>query len=182
MMNAPMFETMMDLAKDPQFQQCVPLSEAKEETAYRQELVLRFFSHEDYEGGEGELDQEHGEWLTSWMRRTAQRPPTEVARIVNPSLFHRTFGLLATASGEDSFRLYNGERHLGPFSISSFEFVTSGVAHNLELWESRSGQDLRSKIQGIWRLPDFRNNSGTGVSPRRRVPRLIVKARQYFAF
>lgn len=181
MMNPSMFETIISLAKEPTFQQCVPLSEAKEEAAYRQELVLRFFSHEDYDGGDSELDQEHGEWLTSWMRRTAQRSSTDVAKVVNADRFYRTFSLLASATGEDSFRLFNGERHLGPFSISSFEFVTSGVAHNLEHWEAQPADDLRAKIQGIWTLNDFRQNSGTGVSPRRRVPKLINRARQYFA-
>lgn len=181
MLNPQLFETVMTLAKDLVFNRCVPLSEAKEERAYRQELVLRFFSHLDYDGGSGELDREHGEWLTHWMRRTAEMQADQVASVINVEKFHSTFRLLDQACGEDVFRLWNDTKHLGPFSISSFEFITAGVASNLAVWEARPPQELRDAVRGIWNAPNFRDNSGTGVSPRRRVPRMILHAREYFA-
>lgn len=181
MLNPQFFETVMTLAKDVVFDRCVPLSEAKEERAYRQELVLRFFSHLDFEGGPGELDREHGEWLTHWMRRTAEKGSEQFARVIDTERFHSTFRLLDEACGEDVFRLWNGAKHLGPFSISSYEFITAGVGANTVLWETRSSEALRDAIRGIWSAPTFRENSGTGVSPRRRVPRMILNAREYFA-
>ncbi len=60
-----------DLASFGPFQAAVPLSEAKEERAYRQELVLRFFMQASYAGGEKELPEEFGDYLTTWMRAAA---------------------------------------------------------------------------------------------------------------
>lgn len=60
-----------------------------------------------------------------------------------------------------------------------FEFVTAGVGAHLNYWEDNP-EDLRKRIQAVWSAPDFRRNSGTGVSPRRRVPRLVVEARRFF--
>ena len=82
--------------------------------------------------------------------------------------------------GEDAFRRFNGTRHLGPFSIACFEFVTSGLSAKLPLWQDRPDA-LVSKVRSVWSASEFRNDSGTGFSPRRRVPRLVLNSRKFFA-
>lgn len=181
MINPSMFETVTTISNIESFGRCVTLSEAKEEQAYRQELVLRFFSHHSYDGGLSELGKEHGEWLTNWMKNAALQPEPVLNRLIDTELFRRVFGLLEAALGEDAFRPYNGTRHLGPFSISSYEFITAGMAFNVDAWETAPPEELRDRIRSIWTSATFRENSGTGVSPRRRVPRLVTHAREYFA-
>jgi len=179
MLNADMFNMLVELADNPEFVTTVPLSETKESQAYRQELVLRFFLHLSYSGSQTELGQEFGDYLTGWMRDTAASFGTPDSPI-NRSLFERTVGLLSRVMGEDAFRRYDGNRHLGPFSIACFEFVTAGVGAHLDYWEHHPDV-LRERVQSIWSASEFRSNSGTGVSPRRRVPRLLVEARKFFA-
>jgi hypothetical protein len=99
---------------------------------------------------------------------------------INRSLFERTFGLLSRLMGDDTFRRYDGNRHLGTFSIACFEFVTAGVGAHLDYWEGNPS-GLREQIRPVWSAGEFRNNSGTDMSPRRRVPRLVVEARKFFA-
>lgn len=84
--------------------------------------------------------------------------------------------------GEYSFRRWDPSRgsHLGPFSIACFEFVTSGLLANVHRWTSREDA-LRDRVREVWTAAAFRDNSGTGVSPRRRVPRLVLGARAFFA-
>ncbi|WP_082977348.1 DUF262 domain-containing protein [Mycobacterium sp. 852002-50816_SCH5313054-b] len=177
MLNPELYSTLDELSKYGAFLNTVPLSEQKESQAYRQELVLRFFSQGAYAGGEAELRSEYGEYLTDWLRRTASGDgPDEI----KPAAFRECFDVIDRALGEDAFRRYDRGRHLGPFSISGYEFITSGVAANIDRWKDRP-ESLADKIRSIWGAPDFRENSGTGVSPRRRVPRLIVRARSYFA-
>lgn len=178
MINQALYQNIVELAENSDFQACVPLSDRQEEQAYREELVLRFFCQTDFTGGTTELPKEYGEFLTDWMRGIA----AEGSQYVLPKeLFNDTFALLSKALGEDSFRRLSNGRHLGPFSIASYEFVTTGVAYNLADWKQRSPEELRERIEGIWNEGAFfRDNSGTGVSPRRRVPKLINSSRDYF--
>jgi hypothetical protein len=180
MLNSDMFEEISKLASLRQFLSCVPLSDRKENESYSQELVLRFFCQADYAGGDAQLSEEYGEYLTRWMRSAAIAFGTESSKIRN-DLFERTFRLLDQALGEDAFRRFDGTRHLGPVSSACYEFVTSGVVANLEAWESRRSEELADRVRQIWTAPEFRDNSGTGVGPRRRVPRLINRARVFFA-
>lgn len=178
MLNDRMFQEISELATDENFTSCVSLSDRQEEQAYRQELVLRFFCQSAYRGGTAELDKEYGEYLTTWMRKVAPEYGA-ASSAVDTSSFRETFQLLAQTIGEDAFRRWEGTKHLGPFSIAAYEFVTSGVSANLTGWQE-DPDALTSRVRAIWRANDFRNNSGTGVSPRRRVPRLIVHSRTFF--
>jgi hypothetical protein len=178
MLNVTMFNEIVRLADTPAFGSCVPLSEAKESEAYRQELVLRYFMHASYAGRREQLDKEFGDYLTDWMRNAAKSFDAEES-VIDSRRFEETFALLDRALGEDTFRRYDGTRHLGPFSIASFEFVTAGVAAHVDSW-STDPDGLAERIRGSWSAPEFRDNSGTGVSARRRVPRLITEARSYF--
>ncbi|SNQ49590.1 conserved hypothetical protein [Frankia canadensis] len=180
MLNRAMYTEITRLSSTSDFRVVCQVSDQKENQAYYQELVLRFFCQADYGGGSSELPKEFGEYVTSWMRSAADAfggPQSQV----EPLVFDRTFHLLADSLGDDAMRRWDGRRHLGPFSIACFEFVTAGVCANIDLWESRSSTDLAARIRGIWSAPQFRDTSGTGVSPRRRFPRLVLRAREYFA-
>lgn len=176
MINREFFHTITELSLNANFTRCSPLTERQEEESYSNELVLRFYCQHEFTGGITELSKEYGEFLTDWVRAAAERE-----RPVDRELFDQTFQLLDSALGEDVFRRYHGTRHLGPFSISAFEFITTGVARNLATWKNASATDLAERIRSIWTAPEFRANSGTGVSPRRRVPRIIAASREYFA-
>ncbi|ORA83337.1 hypothetical protein BST28_00060 [Mycolicibacter kumamotonensis] len=178
MLNTDMYSELDRLSRSEAFASSVPLSDQKENQAYREELVLRFFLQRSYKGKDSELRKEYGEYLTDWLREIAVR--ADWAREIDGSAFKACFGEIERALGEDAFRRFDGKRHLGPFSISGYEFITSGLAANLDRWQGRPDA-LRAKIEAVWNAPEFRDNSGTGVSPRRRVPRLILRARTFFA-
>ncbi|MFE3326058.1 DUF262 domain-containing protein [Streptomyces sp. NPDC059176] len=179
MLDSDMFSRISELSENADFKECIPLSDQKEIQAYRQELVLRFFCQADFSGSRTELPLEYGEYLTRWMRNAAPLYGTDES-LINVDLFQRTFRLLNEKLGEDAFRRFNGEKSLGPFSISSYEFVTSGVSANIDFWEEHADK-LAQKVHSVWGASEFRENSGTGVSPRRRVPRLILNSRRYFS-
>lgn len=181
MMNVALFDKVTELAGDSDFNVCVQLSDRQEDQAYRQELVLRFFAQADYTGGSSQLAQEYGDYLTTWMRTAAKRE-MEGELVVDSDLFRRTFTALRESLEDGAFRRWEATRaaHLGPFSISSYEFITSGLAANIDSWNS-SPDALRDRVRSVWSASEFRENSGTGVSPRRRVPRLINEGRSFFA-
>lgn len=178
MINRDMFQLVRTLADRHPFKASVQLSERQAEQSYSQELVLRFFAQRAFQGADTELRQEYGEYLTSWMRGVATNGGITTA---DESAFRETFQLLVDALGDEAFRRWDGARHTGPFSISGYEFITSGVAHNLAKWQHASAGDLADRVRQAWTDDGFKSWSGTGVSPRRRVPRLVNRARLYFA-
>lgn len=179
MLNSDMFTRIAELSENADFREAIPLSDQKENRAYRQELVLRFFCQAAFSGSRTELAVEYGQYLTHWMRDAASAYGTDSSPI-RVEIFNRTFRLLNEAMGEDAFRRFNGTKNLGPFSIACFEFVTSGVSANIDLWEDNPDR-LADRVRSVWSASEFRDNSGTGVSPRRRVPRLVLNSRLYFS-
>lgn len=179
MLNSDLYNRIAGLSESSDFVDTVPLTEQKESQAYRQELVLRFFCQSDYSGTRTELREEYGQYVTRWMRNAAVHYGTDDSPI-DARLFGRTFRLLSETLGEDAFRRFDGRKTLGPFSIACFEFVTSGVSANIDFWEENSLR-LAERVRSVWSAAEFRDNSGTGVSPRRRVPRLVLNSRQYFS-
>jgi hypothetical protein len=177
MINRDMFVLVQSLASQAPFTASAQLSERQEEQAYRDELVLRYFSQRDFRGADTELREEYGEYLTNWMRKKADSGGLSTLDVEE---FNESFRLLVAAVGDDAFRRWDGDRHTGPFSISGYEFITSGLAHNLEYWKLQTPELLAARIRQVWSDNFFKNWSGTGMSPRRRVPRLVNRARVFF--
>ena len=182
MIDASFYQWVVDISHLDGFNSTVSLSDRKEDEGFRQELVLRFFMHIDYTGDERQLDLDLGPYITRWMRAAAMNPSFD--RSASGTVFASVFELINVNIGDNAFRRWDAqtERFLGGFSISAFEAISSGLAANLDAWVSMQdpSQALLAKIQAIWDSPDFRNNSGTGVSPRRRLPKMIHFGRHHF--
>lgn len=181
MLDPDFYRWMDELSGESKFLATVLLSSQKEDEGYRQELVLRFFLHYTFEAGEGELRKELGEFITDWVRTAVHRTPE--VRADWREVFARTFTLLESSLGDDAFKRFDETkgRFLGPFSISAYEAITAGLVANLDAWESTEPGELRSKIIEMWQTDDYQNNSGAGVGPRRRTPKLIHFGRAFFA-
>lgn len=181
MIDRTFYEWVVQCSVSEPFQTIVPISQRKEDEGFRQELVLRFFLQDQFAGNETELGRELGEFLTAWVREVAMSASFD--RVSQLARFQRVFAMLKPATGEDSFRRWDIEkkRFLGPFSISAFEVITSGLAAHLDYWEGEPPAALLARIQAVWTDQHFRDNSGTGISPRRRMPRLVAYGRRHFA-
>jgi len=183
MLSTEFFHWMTRLAEYPSFLSTVLLSDRKEDEGFRQELVLRFLIHQDFDLGSAELRSELGDFITEWVRKASQVDQKRLDAWEGS--FKTTFDLLATSLNENAFRRYDAtkSRFLGPFSISAFEAVTSGVGRHVSSWNAHlaaSPNDLDVRVQAMWANADFRENSGGGISPRRRAPRLINFGRTFF--
>lgn len=180
MLNAEMFRWLLELGQNVDFTTTVPLSDRKEDEGFRQELILRFLLNREYVGGTGELGEEFGEYLTSWMRSIAVDESGD--QLARATTFAESFRLLREALGDDAFRRYDADssRFLGAFSISAYEAITSGLAAHHAAWSEREPSELRERVMTMWSDPGFRDQSGSGISPRRRMPRLVAFGRTYF--
>lgn len=181
MLNRDFYLWVVDLSGADDFQATVALSSRKEDEGFRQELVLRFHLLHDYDGGTQELSHELGEYLTNWMRRVSAAEAFDLG--MHEDLFRRSFQLLSSDLEDNAFRRYDPERDrfLGAFSISAYEAIVSGLAWNIDAWETRGSEELKQRVKEMWSNDRFRDNSGSGISPRRRMPRLVHFGREYFA-
>lgn len=72
------------------------------------------------------------------------------------NIFEKTFSLLSTTLGENSFRKYdkNKKKFTGPFTNYSFEAIIPGLVANLDYWQNHT-KKLETKIKNIYTNPEF---------------------------
>jgi hypothetical protein len=182
MLNPEFYRWMDDLSKNQSFVDTAVLSDRKEDEGFKQELVLRFFMQLEYSSATTELRQELGEYISDWVREAAVR---DDSLEYWGSTFQATFRLLDDSLGEDTFKRWDPQkrRFLGPFSISAYEAITTGIGTHALEWEelgNDASSKIRNRVVALWTDDGFRSISGTGVSPRSRMPRLVQFAKDFF--
>ena len=182
MIDAEFFRWMLTLSEVPSFQSCVAISDRKEDEGFRQELVLRFLLQARFGDATTELSSELSDFVTNRVRELATDQTFD--REAYAVTFREVFDLLDKTLGDQTFRRWDGTkgRFLGAFSISSFEAVTAGLARHIEKWNTTDDAETRltESIKAMWGDSGFRDNSGTGITARRRLPRLVQFGREHF--
>ena len=167
MTNKAFYEFIADLEKDNSFQNCLPLTGRRIDEQYRTELVLRLIVAayidwsrlREYEDFSQMLDKE-----TIFLSSST----LDYQNVKDQ--FVATFKLLDTITGEDSFKKYNGEKHLGPVMAASFQAVAFGVFANIvdisNLPDNKTW--LKNRILQLYSESEFNKNIIPGV---RSIPR-----------
>lgn len=180
MLNRDFYRWLHDLASDVNFQECIALSERALIEQYDMELALRFivFRRLPVEGLRAIGDV--AEFLTDKAMEIAVNKSYDFADEARD--FARTFALLATAIGADSFRKFDAtkNKHTGGFSVSAFEAIALGLGFNARVFNAPP-EELATKVRQIWQEQNFRDHSGSGLRASERVPHLVPLGRQLFA-
>lgn len=74
--------------------------------------------------------------------------------------FIATFNLLYGVMEEDSFKKYNGTKHLGPVMAAAFQTIATGVYENISeiLALGNTNEWLTNKIQSLYSQDEFQKN------------------------
>lgn len=181
MIDREFFYKMKSLSDYPGFRAITNVSKRKQEQAFQDELVLRFFMQDDYSGGTRSLNQDFGEVLTEWAK-TAAIASGENGKMLDEKKFRQTMDLVYSEGGRDVLRRpgRNPNSRQGPVSNAAFEFVMSGVADNLKFL-TNNRNELKRRLSDFWESPEFANHVGSGVNARDRFPVLVNNGRRYFA-
>lgn len=180
MRDRTMYNWLVELRDLPEFKEIVDISDRKSLEQYDLELVSRAVainsSHDDALRDLGNMDR----FLT--RKLLALAVDENFDRGETATTFERVVKLVAAAAADDAFRRYdaNKGKFLGPFSVASFEAITTGLWANLALWESQNADSLTQRIQGMWST-EFASMSGTGIAANSRVPKVTPWAREYFS-
>jgi hypothetical protein len=179
MINNGFYDWLLDLTHYPSFDATVQLTETQRNQQQAVEIALRFIAYRrhPYERG---LDV--NEYLDTAARHLAKLNDLDL--VAERALFEWTFKTLQSEVSDDVFKRWDGNKHLGPFSISAFDAIAYGIAVNHAAIEAISVADrpqwLTQKVQALWGDQVFQTNSGSGVRGTTRLTNLLPYAAQYF--
>ncbi|MGB7211434.1 MAG: DUF262 domain-containing protein [Gemmatimonadales bacterium] len=181
MLNKERYRWLKELSEDANFRECVALSERAADEQYNMELVLRFVVFrtiaEKHLSGLGDI----GDFLTEQASALANDKSFDASG--EAAAFRATFQLLKEQLGDEAFRKYDATRAraVGGFSVSAFEAIALGVGYNYKLLDGADATVVRDKARGLWKDPEFYNNSGSGINASRRVSKIVPYGRKLFA-
>lgn len=133
MINNEAYYWLKDLSTYPDFNVSLPITEKQEEESYALELAFRFIVHRHQSE---ELKKNHtdvGPYLDAELNAIFKIDSNfdyKEERII----FHKTFSILASALGEDSFKKYNHskQKYEGAISLPVFEAIGYGLSKAIE--------------------------------------------------
>lgn len=194
-------EKIKALSTDKNFTESISLTERLTNEAYDVELVCRFIAIADADESELAKINSIEDFLNTRLLRLIEKANSGMKEKASTEisaprqnldsyarLFKRTFAVISKSIGEDAFRRFDSrdKRFKGAFSVSAFEFVTCGIAENIDYWEAairtNSGiEKLVKKIELAWSKEEFRLPSGRGQSASNRLKLIVPFAREYFS-
>ena len=181
MVDKVFFEWFSELGKDENYKACLPLTERQLQEQYDLELAARFLAFRDLNIEEIQKITDLGSFVTRRTVQLAQSPTFN--RDEARHAFLKTFEILATALGEDSFRKYDNAKSkvTGAPLISVFETIALGVGYNcLASNFDVSSERLKQVHREIWQDPDFTSHTGSGIRSTSRLPVTIPLGRKLF--
>jgi len=186
MLNREFYKWLSDLSEFDAFRACISLSDRQLEQRYDMELALRFLAFKHATQEELRQMQDVGEYLTEAMKRMAEDPNFNF--VAERDSFVRTFQLLESATGDNSFRRYDSRsnRFLGGFLVSAFEGIAVGLGRNIDSWssadvpEEQRNERLLNRVKSLWKDSSFQKNSGAGIRGTTRAIALIPLSSSLF--
>ncbi len=178
MVNQEFHDWLRRLTESDCYSTTVVLSDVKKQQQQDMEIALRYvaYRHVPYVTG---LD------VNEYLDRAAltlAREMTSDRRAAEETAFFKTFELLRSALSDGAFKKWDGQRHVGAFSVSGFDAIAHGVASNLEqiIAIPDAASWVREKARAVWQEQKFQKNSGQGVRGTTRLKHLLPFGETYF--
>ena len=174
MLNRDFYKWLRALSYNPDFIDCLPLTEKEKNEQEDLEYVLRFMVYRNLTASEFSNNDDIHKVLTNKMKLFCKSDSFNYSR--EKEIFDKTFELLRKATGEDSFKKFNltKDKFNGAVTISSFEIIALGVAENLEniLTLSSPVEFIRKKIKILYNHKDYLTLQNQKIASQRAMTRL----------
>ena len=181
------FNWFKELGDYPNFQNCLVLTNRKEDEAFDLELLTRFIVMVNSEIIKLQEIDELDSFLTDEIHRIAGEDNFDKTSLQNA--FEKTFDFLNETLEENSFKKFNASRnkYSGPILMSLFEIVAAGLGYRLlngyKLPDPQSFKEEHKSILSDTKLNRTLNiisNSGSGINSRTRIPNTVKYGRKWF--
>ncbi|CAH9052212.1 hypothetical protein PSECIP111951_00570 [Pseudoalteromonas holothuriae] len=177
------YDKVNELKSYPNFLECIkPLKSHYLEKEYHMELILRMWI--GFDGNTNFNDYEPiskaviGDFID---KETIRLMNTDTMELFE-GVFKRTFDKLRPALAESSFKKFDAQRSdfSGPFNVSVFEMITSGIASNIDDIENVGNAELVDTIKQLYAEGEVVLGLDRGVKPIKRFKDLTAFAKDFF--
>lgn len=184
MTNRDFYHFIFELSNNADFKNCVSISDRKEDEQFKLELVLRlliaqyidFDTIRSYSDLRDLLDKETINLIEQLDENLDENSYTSIQ-----ADFERTFKILNNTLGEDSFKKFSEGKYKGPFLVSAFQCIASGVLNNLDYLESLDSSKIEEIIKSIYTDEEYLRSIQSGSQAIPRFKDLTLLGRQLFS-
>jgi hypothetical protein len=179
MANKDFYKLLIELDSYQNYKNCLPITDRKTDERYTLELLLKLIIAEYIDWNSINSYSDLYELLN---KETLLLCDKQLNYDDIKDKFIKTFGLLDSIFGEDTFRRFNGTKHIGPVLSSAFQAIAVGVYHSIEsILEKKDKENwLKEKINSVYENDSFKTNSLQGVKPITRYKDLSLFSINYF--
>ncbi len=176
MINKDVHDWLSELANNEDFKNCISISERLIEERYDMELVLRYLAC-SYELLK---NKDMNEYLTDYLMSLCKDSQFNFEG--EKQKFSKIFLLLNQATGDDTFKKFNGAEFKGKFLESSYEAITTGLGANINdyLDTATDIKILKEKIHQMWSDSRFLSYIGAGSNAKSRIPKMVQFGKEHF--
>lgn len=181
MTNRDFYKFLDELAKNSDFNECVSITDRKEDEQFKLELILRLLisvkmnldDTSNYNDLRELLDRE-----TIKILETIKEEDYETIK----DRFNRTFKILNESLGEDSFKKYSEDKHKGAFLVSAFQGIAPGIYMNIDNIEKNKSGILVNKIRDFYETETYVKSTQKGARAVPRFKDLTLLGKEFFEY
>lgn len=176
--NREVFKKIDTLSENENFIQTINLSDTLLDERFDLELISRFIIFRDVDLSTL-AKTTATDYLTDELLKRAADDTYNWDNEVD--IFTRTFNLIYSTLGENSFRKYNVKKGKleGGFIVSAFEIIALGVAYNISTVESNN-IDIKQKVDSFWQAKESGEINWSGRNTTDRLLRTLAYGRELF--
>ena len=180
MTNKDLYDFVTTLDKHPSFRECLPITDRRTDEQYRMELLIRLLVAEKINWDNVGNYNDYAELLD---KETINLCEIDLDYEEVGSRFKATFDLLYGILGENTFKKYNGEKHVGPVLAAAFQAIAYGIYVNInEILKLDNRNDLIiEKVRKIYQEEVYMRNTAPGVRSIPRYKELSLFGAEYFS-
>lgn len=182
MTNKSFYEFVNKLVKNKDFNDCVVISDRKEDEQFKLELLLRLLIADSMEL---EKASEYGD-LKELLDKETLNLMDKISREEYDRIeerFNNTFELLNRILGEDAFKKYSDGKYKGPFLVSAFQGIATGIFRNIDvIYREISDKEVEEKIKEFYSTDVYKNNTIRGSRSVPRFKELTKLGEEFFNY
>lgn len=180
MTNREFYVFLDKLAKNNDFNECVTITDRKEDEQFKLELILRLLIAVKMNLNDTSNYNDLGELLDRETIKILETIKEKDYEIIEDR-FNRTFKLLNELLGEDSFKKYTEEKHKGAFLVAAFQGIASGVYLNIDYLEQVDSGVMIDKIREFYDEEVYLENTKKGARAVPRFKGLTLLGKEFFS-
>lgn len=162
MSNKELFEIINRLSKKSSFINLTPISDNKADEQYRMELILRLIISFYIDWNLVKGSDDFGEILDRETLKLCKRTDINFQQL--EIKLGNTFDFIYFVMGENSFKRFDNNNHIGPVLYSAFQCISYGIFNNFDDIQIKNKPDIiKERIHQLYSQDSFINYTKKGT-------------------